>query len=333
MSTNYPPRFEYLDILKGFAILLVVWYHSISSPDWGHWNLGTLANILFFFISGLMFKTLPFKDFIITKSIRLLIPFLGFYIIAIPFQFIVDIWDHHSINAFNWYRIFDIFKIDQRCDYLSLYVPLWFILALFIIQLISNFLFNLSKPIILVTALLPLLFKNQILSWPTLFMFNNSLYWYSYFAIGYLLGKSFASFLAEKRRSSVFIFVFSIILLIVILFLINFIDTNYDSNHLIHLSYFAFIIVMMSGFSILKLDLIKFHLLQFLGTHSLEILCMHIFTLVPVGRIYMKIFPKEYLPFEGLIVSILSIIFLIPLVKILHQYLPFLIGKRKILKT
>ncbi len=61
-------RIDYIDLIKGIAIIGVVWSHTVH-PQW--YNV-TYINALFFFLSGFFFKEEPFPAFLKKKVKTLL---------------------------------------------------------------------------------------------------------------------------------------------------------------------------------------------------------------------------------------------------------------------
>lgn len=70
-------RLEWIDELKGFLMIVVIWSHSLAfNSKWGYFfTTGYMA--VFYWISGYLFKNKeqPFKCFIKNKLKRLLIPY------------------------------------------------------------------------------------------------------------------------------------------------------------------------------------------------------------------------------------------------------------------
>ena len=130
----------------------------------------------------------------------ILVPFCFFYVASIPFRYIIDTWDNRVFDNFDWSRILDLFKIEARADYLSLNVPLWFPLTLFVIQTYSFVVFRLGKKAILFLAILSLIFFKELNLIPTPFMLNNALAWFGYFAFGYVVGKPLIGYLKSFKN-------------------------------------------------------------------------------------------------------------------------------------
>lgn len=78
-------RIEYIDYLKGLSIIWVVWYHTANHPEFVDYSFRIP---LFFFISGIFFRTYTIKKFVKKKISTLVIPFILFYFILYIIYFI-----------------------------------------------------------------------------------------------------------------------------------------------------------------------------------------------------------------------------------------------------
>lgn len=322
-------RIDYIDILKGFAIFCIIWCHT-DAPSWNDWTLGNIGNIIFFLISGFFFKPSDdWKSFIIKKSKTILIPFLFFYLLSVPFRFLVDLWDYRTIDAYDWTRILDIFKIQAGSDYLSLNVPIWFLLTLFVIQLLANVFFRLPKTIIAVTAIFAFIFKEQILQWPTIFMFNNALHWYGYFTIGYLIGKPVMETFKDKRQK-ILLIITSFFLFFMGFFWIDIMGNN-DSYNLIRLARNIGLFLNVLTLSSLLTSISYLEIVKYLGRNSLIILGSHLWFLIPLSRMSF-LFTGKHDPLLGLIQSLIVGLLLIPFIYFLNLKLPFIVGKQNLLR-
>lgn len=75
-------RIEWIDFIKGIAILELVIYHFGVLP----WLISPVP--IFFFLSGLFFSdSKPFGQFVGQKAKALMLPFLFFYVLGITVDF------------------------------------------------------------------------------------------------------------------------------------------------------------------------------------------------------------------------------------------------------
>lgn len=258
----------------------------------------------------------------------IIIPFLFFYIASIPFRYIIDLWDTRSFEAFDWNRILDIFNIIDRHDYLSLNVPLWFLMTLFMIQTFSFIVFRLNKWIILALALLSLVFFEELSDIPSLFMINNALAWFGYFAIGYLTGKPLIKYLNSLPRK---VFVFTLTLLILAGCIIFEQFEIADWHNLVgKTKLIVFIVCFMTFFSFLN-GMKSLQFLRFFGKNSLIVLGAHLWILVPIQRISFRLL-RTTDPLIGLVMAIITAILLIPVINWMNCHIPFFVGKHKDIK-
>jgi len=151
-------RLDYIDIAKGFGILLVVLGH-----------LGILQSYIymfhmpmFFFISGFLFKKKTHdREFIFNKTIQLLIPYFVFLLIIYSIQE----YDHfrNVPLSFNQFTL-SVLRFLLGGQWLSSYTTVfWFITTLFFSQIVLNYLIgvlNTRKVIVVMVAFLILAYLN-----------------------------------------------------------------------------------------------------------------------------------------------------------------------------
>lgn len=242
----------------------------------------------------------------------------------------IDLWDYRSLSAFDWSRILDVFKVEARSDYLSLNVPIWFLMTLFVIQWLSVYLFRLPRYLIACLAILSIVFKDSLLGWPTMFMFNNALYWFGLFAVGNLTGKPIIKSLADNRFRCALLATS----LVVFAFCFYWIDISGRSDvaHLFihgrHISAFFFFLTLFSFLS----GSCHFSLLKYLGSNSLIILGAHLWFLIPLGRISFLL-THRHAPYIGFVLSVICTLLLLPLISFLNSHLQALVGKEKTSKA
>lgn len=281
-------------------------------------------NIVFFFASGLFFKPTDFKTFINKRIHGLLIPFLFFYIMSIPYYILVDLWDNHfTCLTFDWTCVFDLFKVGCRTDYLSLDAPLWFLLALFWIQLISNVVLKLNHWVVALSVVCVFMLKSQIVSWVTPFMINNALYGYGYFIAGYMLGKPLMQYLSRGMRQKWIALFVSICLMCITYF------SNLSIEAIVNLkecvNSLAFAVGFMTFWSFFDGNK-NLNFLRYFGKNTLIVLGAHFWLLLPCQRFIYKIV-KIHDPLVGLLVTIIIALLLVPMINQMNKRIPYLVGK------
>lgn len=71
------------------------------------------------------------------KKIRtILIPFLFFYILSYLARIAFYFRHFRTLHGFAWDSLLEIFSISNTPDYLTVNIPLWFLVCLFVMQII-----------------------------------------------------------------------------------------------------------------------------------------------------------------------------------------------------
>lgn len=247
-SLNYCDRIDYLDLLKGFAILWIVWYHQPHPGIIDHYYHVPI----FFYISGIFFKQKPLKQFFRSIFFRIIIPFIFFYFVSYIFQIARFYFENYTITGFEWICIFDIFRIESYIDHITINRPLWFLIALIIIQSLYYIIGRLPKCLILSICIIIILFKDQICSLQTPLMINQSVFWMSYFALGDIVGKWTISNTNVERKWRVLLVIVIICLFAIMAFLLPHICNSFLYNTTYEISVLSFVILSVFLFSFLK---------------------------------------------------------------------------------
>lgn len=233
---------------------------------------------------------------------------------------IVHYWDYHTLSSFDFGSIWHLFNSEARHDYLSVNVPLWFLLCLLVIHFIYYAIHNLPQPALLCLAIAAIIGKNIILSIPSPFMLNNALFWISYFLLGATLGRAFIKSVIHWRPRIIITCICLISFLILEYIICPQIDTYaYELKVICVVFFFLSFASLFNG--IKCLDFLRFY-----GTNSLSVVMFHIMILIPLERIIHKFYPGEN-PWLGLATAIIVAIALVPVINLLNRYTPHLVGK------
>lgn len=325
MAVGVDGRFGCVDVLKGLAILMVVWSHTDCFYT-DLWGLGNFGNIAFFFLSGFFFKVnAPFGEFLSKRVWRLLVPFFLFYALSILYWVVMDMWDHRSLSllAFDWRRVLEVFKVEAGIDYLSLNEPLWFLLTLFWVQLFGFFVMRLPKWGVFGVGLAALFFGPELVIWPTPLMFNTACYWFGFFAVGNVLGLPLLSVLSSIRWRLVIFALSAVVAAGVVAFLEWHGAVGYW-RLMIAVAYLSADVALLAlGGFIENLRVSRW--LRFYGVSSLFILGSHLFVLGLVERVSYKVTGVRD-PWVGLACVVLTALILVPLIRFAQRRLPMLMG-------
>ncbi len=277
---------DWLDICKGIGILLVVIGHY-----WIDHQISTYIYMfhmpLFFLLSGYLFKPKHLiKEYLVKKSINLILPYISFLIIiGITYNF----------------ETFSNTSFKEALPHLKILIlggsllkgPLgvfWFITCLYFTQQIYNLILckfdllntHLISAFLLVLAYINQYFFNEIF---VPYAFNVCLFSIPIFHIGYLLKKYSLKF--PKRY-----ILFGLIPILITYFIPeNTMDMKYNNYGIIGLTLLSSILIIIPIIIFSKMIVLSFlgTILKFIGKCSLLIMFLHqpIFYLLPLLNIYI----------------------------------------------
>lgn len=127
-------RVEYIDLIKGIAIILVVAGHcSLPLPEHMRNMLQHARMPLFVFLSGLFFSTCgdSFKRLLVKKVSKLMVPYVTFrllFILLLPFTN-----EYFGIGMLKSI----VYKFIHEGDIYNINHPLWFLKLLFVLPLLA----------------------------------------------------------------------------------------------------------------------------------------------------------------------------------------------------
>ena len=299
-------RLDYIDIVKGICIILVVFFHFpyISTlPNFSTWGgyVTTFYMPLFFVMSGLFFK----PQNIMYKVKRLMIPYISFYVAAYAMYVLKCIVIHEEIDWLNFFFPF----CGKTINYQN--TPIWFLLVLAEIDVISSHICSflcgclgyllgkvVNMPYYIDVALVNLLF-----------------FLLAYYYRCYILNINW---------------IYGIILIIVsvITYLANPGITNVSQNY-IPMGYLLFIVVSVTaslGFvGVTKLITgIGGKVIAFVGKNSLIIMCTHMMLMAIPSFLVGYMQNLYYALFLGLLIILLIEI---PIILLINRYFNFMLGK------
>lgn len=320
-------RLNYLDFTKGFAMIFVVFGHALAIESTNYimnWAYSFHMPI-FFIISGylLRYKEDNGKKYTIkSKCYSLLIPYLCFCTANIIIEFV--------LSKFNINILF--YGIERMITFYGI-SSLWFVSALFIGEIVFFILKKKihNKKIVFFIALILFIF-------PLIIGINHKvegdipkIIWamargceaFLFIQIGYYL----FNYINNIKLSSIFIITLLLIVSVPV-YLNGFVNTfvcRYNN--------LALFFINCIGMSVLIILLFKnvneCQLLSWVGKNSLIIMATHQATISIIWAIMEK-FNLNYMGYlSGVLVTILIFIIEIPIVYVINNYCPFMLGKFK----
>lgn len=322
-------RVEYIDYLRGLCVTWVVWYHT-THPAFIDYSFRIP---LFFFVSGIFFKTYPWRIFWRKKVNQLLIPFALFYIIYYLFLIASNALSTHSFATYDYSSFWGIFGLYSVNETFVVNPPLWFICALINLQLLLYFSAKYLKnkwfliSFALVLSLSGLWYIQQI---PTPFMFGRALRYFIYYVLGYTFGKSLISYLAISKRREAFLLMiaFSVIMCLVLLReWVIWSDKTIDIFDYIEiLGIILFLIVLFKYIHRYKV----MYPFKYFGMNSYIVFGMHEIYHSSF-RVLLEKFFGELTITLGCVQTLMTLLLLWPTIWLFNKYIPMLVAKKELI--
>lgn len=274
-------RLAWLDILKGFGIILVVLGHVYQNDlvfDW----IYSFHMPLFFVAAGFVYKLTPVLKHIKRRLFTVIVPYFSFGLIILFYWYFIERRFRASGDT-----LLDAFLGLLRGQYnlLEFNVHLWFLPCFFLTVVLFNILVNIDKKkrlafaVSALATLLFILFDLPELPWGI----NRVCQYIGFYALGHLMACVNAHQLVQKQHKAVQGAI-AVALLALNFALVAFLP---DIPHRApdHVLYLVIAAVGVLAFMTASLLIQKAHWLECLGRSSLTILCLH----GPVYRVIVKI--------------------------------------------
>lgn len=317
-------RVDYIDLMKGLTILWIIWVHT-DHPDFEYYRTP-----VFFFINGIFFKLADANTFFSKKLRTLIIPFFFFYLICIPLSCLLEMVELRTLDISILDRFTSLFTVEKGIEGFRVNPPLWFLPALFWLNVFGFVLFRMPRWAIFTLMCVSFCFYTDMTgSFSSPLALNNAMAWFGFFALGFLTGKPIIGFLDTGKRKAT---VFSISLLVFGLLLIyGYMDLP-DWRWLVwQLKLIAFIICYMSFFSFFD-GWKKLEILRFFGKNSIIVLGGHYWIVRAIARVFTSLTGMQSI-WLGLLASIITAALLIPIILFINRKAPYLVGKKRLMPS
>lgn len=317
-------RIDYIDWLKGLSIICVVWFHA-PHPDFIDFSF---RMPLFFLLSGIFFKTVPFRTYLYRKTHQLLIPFTFFYLIYFCYMWLEYTYSPTHDGVFNPGLILNIFDTTSGPhETLRVNPPLWFILALINLQLLTYALVFLLKRkwlILTVALIITAVGILKVESMPSHFMFGRSLRYLGYYVLGHLYGKQILGIIEKGVKSRWYLGGFSVAVMAGTFYWAT---TPEVPGHEIYQYVFniALIMTLILLFRyVCRVPALRFF--HFFGRNSYAVLGLH-YIIIQILYIIIFVYGLHEMPHRGILMVIITMLMMVPLIHLLNNYFPRLVGK------
>lgn len=324
-------RVDFIDLIKGYGIILVVWGHTFSPRSV---YLYSFHMPLFFFVSGFLFKEKPFSEFIMAKIKRLYLPYVVFCLVSWLFYLLVPLLLHKPLPPGHGAKIISVLSGTAANGGND---PIWFLPCLMVVSLLFLGIRRLQRPPLMAAAVIAASLLSHYLGprqdGSLFFKADIALSGVVFYALGYyckakdLLNRAAARFKRVYWIAAVALFETVHILTAHANISVSGIDkvsmiSNVQGNYLLyHLSALAGIAaVLAAGFTIKR-----FIMLNYLGVNSLIVLACHkpILYLLQRGLDFDAWGTRTV----GLLATVMTIALTAPVIWVSNKYLPWLAGK------
>ncbi|MBS5950348.1 MAG: acyltransferase [Clostridium sp.] len=232
-------RCEEIDLYKAILCILVVFGHSLTQSMRENLIISDIFYILysfhmpvFFTLSGIIYnkygKKYTIREFLRRKAVKLLVPYVSvtilfFFIINIAY-FILNKFLNYNIEFFNFKSIF-IGIFFGKNDFAK---HLWFLYALFIIEIITKILDKYINKNLVITLFISFIFSfvSYRYTESNLLLIARVLYYNFYFQLGNIVFKNIFSKRKYKKYKTKNIIIISIIFLLNNIVLLTFRKIN-----------------------------------------------------------------------------------------------------------
>ncbi len=331
------PRYDWLDAIKAVAMAFVIFVHlGLNGFTTFVMYTSFLKLPLFFAASGFVFnpkKQMSIKEFLITRSKRILVPYLCLSVILCVF----DLFTYQGTFT-EW--------IKYSLDLVSMGKIMWFFPTLYLCNFLMFIIFKITKSndaTLLISAVISLILGYFCITGKHIFMTINAVFVaYPMCVFGYYL-KSFLALV--KKNYLIIIATISMIVFLLLPALYKYHTGKFNYINLfssLYCSYFYDMLVAYSGvlaffifFSFMKFPkyVVKF------GQNTIFYYAFHI----PACKLIMfllntfisskfdaKAFSNTH---KGILIysaiTLFTLIILAPICKLVNKYIPFIVGAKK----
>lgn len=327
-------RQHFIDQLKAVSIFLIVFGHNDNSSVLGDY-LTTFIVPLFFIISGYLTKDKQFVllgDYLKKMTRRLIVPyflisfFLYFFWLFIERPFAITPGSGDPIK-----NLIGIFYSQGGGEYMEWGIIMWFFPALFCISMIDFFVSKLDFkyrviPVLVLPVIGTLIFS--VLGFHLPWNLDNAMVLYPFYFWGSFMKR--IDICSHINGKEVWMFILLFVLFIIGAAYNKPINYYYASFGSVPMMYINGISGSMAFFVIFKI-LPSSKMITWVGENTLPILAFHFLTLSVIQGIAYYFFRVrlEFTILMSFFYAILQIILLVPVIILLNQYFPVVVGLQK----
>lgn len=329
-------RIEFIDLAKGFCILLVVLAHVFGHTSGAFIEMMDVFRMpLYFILSGLFFKTYGgIFPFFKKKTNKLLIPFICSYLfIILPTNYLLQ---NFALSGGG------MFLIDKGRLNLGINGASWFLLCLFTVNILFYFLFSLCKNNIWCIAVCATMcgIAGYLLNIDGLYLpmwLDSSLTVMPFFLMGYAMRKYSNVLYGHFSIKSWGYFLVSLAVLLFVYYanksqhrgVICFCDNNLDIGALsIYIGGFAGTCCVLMAAKYFK----RLPVLSYTGRYSIVVLLTHLLYLFILRNVLYQLKIDQSSCLVNLAIFIIIVALSLPTIKFCIRFLPYCFAQKDLWK-
>jgi fucose 4-O-acetylase-like acetyltransferase len=332
MDTTIKQRVSWVDQLKGFGIILVVYGHNLPIIEP---YIYSFHMPLFFFLAGLFHpKEISFKT-VLKRGKQILIPYFVWSLLLFIFWFIIgrNYGDSATMNLSVIKNFIGVFYAQGQHEYMNWGLPMWFLPAIFFSFLFFGFVRKIKNKVfefillfflISIGFLIPILFKIHIIYSLDIALVSLFFYGIAFYSKDFWFRKK----MNFEKYILLILFVFHIILSISINVKIDMYRSKYGNEFLFLLN----AIIGVCFWTLVFKNIIRLRILSFFGKNTIPILALHTRALTVIKFILIYIFSIttfNFNEFEKLVLVFIQLLLIYPVILLVNKYIPILNGKIK----
>lgn len=321
-------RIQWIDLCKGFAIILVLLGHTYSRNNYLIIWINSFHMSLFFVLSGFLIGirkiyNRPLKRVIANNVKGLLVPYFAYSILLTVFLRILK----------NGGRVEFITGLLDDLKYVFILYgnsPMWFLSCLFLSEIVLMLLYRLQEKLRLILSGITIIAG----VWLPQEVIIMSLLCRCLRAVFYLtLGGILSNINLKKWKSMCLPFVIGHLFLCILNEMPVREGVLFGNNRA--LSIICSIVGAVGWilvFSCYVKKNLRLNWLDFYGKNTLTVLCTHSFIIEAVRLLDYKLFNNRVSSlgiFEGVFITIICLTLEVPIIKVISRYVPILAGKQK----
>jgi len=330
-------RVEFIDLLKGMTIFFVIIFHLTYFHS-GTYEVRRFITPffmqLFFFLSGMFFSTKgSFKDFMLNKLNRIIIPLLFFYFLNYFLGFIASNilgLGKGRVDVLTWHSLLDLFNGKEFFTFGS---AMWFLICLLIINILYYFIAKAGAAWLSLAISFALTLTGFVLYVYTIdlpYFIDSAFSMILFFSLGTILKKR--DFFVQKNKFDALYLIIGLCLYLALILTRNVeaivMKNTFTGN-------FADIIAggILGSFAMYMVSKViyKVKFINFYGVNSLIVLCTHQLVIVLYAMILKKFFAYNGFIMLGmnLVLTLITEYFII---LFFNYFTPAFVGKKDLIK-